>query len=131
MIASFYLMLNLPAATWIRFFVWLVIGLVVYVVYGFRQLAAGTAGAGGSGAGPRRDGATRDAGPTAAGADQQLRRNRPRVRTPKRSESSGTRSSTPWNMPEKSSRRQPQGGEAVADDAGLLKFLLSVPPDRQ
>jgi APA family basic amino acid/polyamine antiporter len=36
-IASVYLMLNLPAATWIRFFVWLVIGLVVYLAYGVRN----------------------------------------------------------------------------------------------
>jgi APA family basic amino acid/polyamine antiporter len=44
-LASFYLMLNLPAATWIRFFVWLAIGLVVYFVYGVRRsrLASGDA----------------------------------------------------------------------------------------
>ena len=33
MLASLYLMLNLPAATWWRFFVWMAIGLVVYFVY--------------------------------------------------------------------------------------------------
>lgn len=33
-VLSFYLMLNLPMATWIRFFVWLVIGLGVYYFYG-------------------------------------------------------------------------------------------------
>ena len=38
-LASFYLMLNLPAATWIRFFIWMAIGLVFYFVY-----AASTAG---------------------------------------------------------------------------------------
>ena len=42
---SFYLMLNLPRLTWIRFAVWLAAGLVIYGVYGFRhsrlrQLAA-------------------------------------------------------------------------------------------
>ncbi|CAN5489016.1 amino acid permease [soil metagenome] len=36
-LASVYLMLNLPAATWIRFFVWMVIGLVVYFAYGARK----------------------------------------------------------------------------------------------
>jgi APA family basic amino acid/polyamine antiporter len=33
-LASVYLMLNLPSATWVRFFVWMVIGLVVYFAYG-------------------------------------------------------------------------------------------------
>jgi APA family basic amino acid/polyamine antiporter len=32
-LASLYLMLNLPTATWIRFFVWMAIGLVVYFGY--------------------------------------------------------------------------------------------------
>ncbi len=45
-LASFYLMLNLPAATWIRFFVWLVIGLVVYFAYGVRKSRLTTAHAG-------------------------------------------------------------------------------------
>jgi basic amino acid/polyamine antiporter, APA family len=36
-LASFYLMLNLPAATWIRFLVWLLIGIVVYFAYGARH----------------------------------------------------------------------------------------------
>src|SRR4051794_41658679 len=45
-LASFYLMLNLPAATWIRFAIWLVIGLVVYGFYGSRRSRVGIAAAG-------------------------------------------------------------------------------------
>ena len=36
-LTSFYLMLNLPAATWIRFVVWMVIGLAIYFLYGARH----------------------------------------------------------------------------------------------
>jgi basic amino acid/polyamine antiporter, APA family len=32
-LASFYVMLNLPAATWLRFGIWMVAGLVVYFLY--------------------------------------------------------------------------------------------------
>lgn len=41
--ASLWLMLNLPAETWVRFGVWMVAGLVVYVLYGrtHSRLAAG------------------------------------------------------------------------------------------
>jgi APA family basic amino acid/polyamine antiporter len=46
-LASFYLMLNLPAATWIRFAIWLVIGLVVYGLYGARRSRVGLAAGGG------------------------------------------------------------------------------------
>jgi basic amino acid/polyamine antiporter, APA family len=44
-LASFYLMLNLPAETWIRFVIWMVIGIALYFVYGRRRsrLAAGGA----------------------------------------------------------------------------------------
>ncbi|WSZ81704.1 amino acid permease [Streptomyces sp. NBC_00859] len=36
-LASFWLMLNLPTETWIRFGIWMVIGAVVYVWYGRRH----------------------------------------------------------------------------------------------
>ncbi len=36
-LAAVYLMLNLPAATWLRFFVWMAIGFVVYFAYGARN----------------------------------------------------------------------------------------------
>jgi len=45
-LASLWLMLNLATATWLRFAVWLVVGLVVYFVYSHRHSAlAGGAGA--------------------------------------------------------------------------------------
>ena len=36
-LCSVYLMLNLPAATWVRFLVWMAIGIVIYFVYGARH----------------------------------------------------------------------------------------------
>jgi len=36
-LTAVYLMLNLPAATWVRFLVWMVIGFVVYFAYGARH----------------------------------------------------------------------------------------------
>ncbi len=36
-LASFYLMLNLPAATWLRFVIWMAVGLVVYFGYSARR----------------------------------------------------------------------------------------------
>jgi APA family basic amino acid/polyamine antiporter len=36
-VASIYLMLNLPAATWLRFLIWMAIGFVVYFVYSQRN----------------------------------------------------------------------------------------------
>jgi basic amino acid/polyamine antiporter, APA family len=32
-----YLMTKLPAETWLRFGVWLALGAVIYVVYGYRS----------------------------------------------------------------------------------------------
>ncbi len=32
-----YLMSQLPGATWIRFVVWLIIGIVIYVAYGYHH----------------------------------------------------------------------------------------------
>ena len=32
-----YLMTKLPFETWLRFIVWLALGLVIYVVYGYRH----------------------------------------------------------------------------------------------
>ncbi|MFC6087245.1 amino acid permease [Sphaerisporangium aureirubrum] len=37
MLACFYLMLNLPVETWVRFLVWMVLGVVVYFGYGARH----------------------------------------------------------------------------------------------
>jgi APA family basic amino acid/polyamine antiporter len=42
-LASIYLMLNLPAATWLRFLIWMAIGFVVYFVYSFRNSRLRTA----------------------------------------------------------------------------------------
>jgi APA family basic amino acid/polyamine antiporter len=36
-LACFYLMLQLPAITWIRFAIWLAVGLVFYFAYGYRN----------------------------------------------------------------------------------------------
>lgn len=36
-LVSVYLMLNLPAETWVRFLIWMAVGLVVYAAYGQRR----------------------------------------------------------------------------------------------
>ncbi|MEW1844708.1 amino acid permease [Nonomuraea angiospora] len=36
-LACLYLMLNLPVQTWLRFLVWMIIGVVIYFVYGYRH----------------------------------------------------------------------------------------------
>jgi APA family basic amino acid/polyamine antiporter len=45
-LASFYLMLNLPTSTWVRFGLWMVVGVVVYFFYGqgHSRLGRGYAG---------------------------------------------------------------------------------------
>ncbi len=40
-LASVYLMLNLTALTWVRFFIWMAAGLVIYVFYGSRRSRVG------------------------------------------------------------------------------------------
>ena len=40
-LASLWLMLNLPAETWERFAIWMVLGLVVYVAYARRHSRVG------------------------------------------------------------------------------------------
>ena len=36
-LSCFYLMLGLPTITWVRFAIWLIIGVVIYFVYGVRH----------------------------------------------------------------------------------------------
>jgi APA family basic amino acid/polyamine antiporter len=40
-LVCFYLMLNLAVETWLRFFIWMVIGLVIYGTYGYRHSRVG------------------------------------------------------------------------------------------
>ena len=61
-LASFWLMLNLQTATWVRFAIWMVVGFVVYFGYSVRHSRVrrqGDAGPPGSGPDPRRIGRLR------------------------------------------------------------------------
>jgi APA family basic amino acid/polyamine antiporter len=40
-LACLYLMLNLSIETWVRFLIWLALGLVFYAVYGYRHSRVG------------------------------------------------------------------------------------------
>jgi APA family basic amino acid/polyamine antiporter len=44
-LASLWLMLNLPVITWVRFLIWMAAGLVMYFVYGMRRAAKADAAA--------------------------------------------------------------------------------------
>ena len=43
MLGCVYLVTDLSGATWLRFGIWMVLGLVVYVVYSMRSSAVGSA----------------------------------------------------------------------------------------
>jgi APA family basic amino acid/polyamine antiporter len=44
-----YLMADLPLSTWIRFVIWLALGLAIYFLYGYRHSRLRTPGGGGEG----------------------------------------------------------------------------------
>jgi basic amino acid/polyamine antiporter, APA family len=62
-LASLWLMLNLQSTTWVRFGVWMVVGLVVYFAYSVRH--SGLARGGGARTGEREPGQTRVGTPAA------------------------------------------------------------------
>ena len=87
---------------------------------------AGSGASGASAGGPGR----------AAGAHRQVPQQRSRksssTRTPNLSASTGTRSSTPWNMPKKSSSAgRRRGANPKQRMPRVLNVLASVPPERQ
>ena len=43
MLLCVYLMLNLTGGTWVRFVIWMAIGLVVYFTYGYKHSRLGLA----------------------------------------------------------------------------------------
>jgi APA family basic amino acid/polyamine antiporter len=43
-LACVWLMLNLPVQTWVRFIIWMVVGLAIYFLYGMRRSRLGRAG---------------------------------------------------------------------------------------
>ena len=47
-LTAVYLMLNLPAATWVRFLIWMAVGLVIYFVHGRRKSRLATGDGDGS-----------------------------------------------------------------------------------
>jgi len=51
-VACFYLMYQLPGITWMRFGLWLVLGLIIYFLYGYRNSALRRAAEGASAAEP-------------------------------------------------------------------------------
>src|SRR5260370_5808849 len=66
------------------------------------------------------------------GQGQQRWRKSSSTRTPNLSASTGTRSSTPWNMPKKSSSAgRRRGANPKQRIPSVLNDLASVPPDRQ
>ena len=54
-LTALYLMLNLPAATWVRFLIWMAVGLVIYFVHGRRKSRLATGDGDGDGSSQPED----------------------------------------------------------------------------